>query len=236
MNILVINPNTSAEMTKGIYESAVAAKSAGTEITAVNPQHGPECVEGTSDELTAAYQLLDIVRTAEREGRYDAYVVACFGDPGVDALRELTEKPVIGVAEAAIHLSAFISGKFSIVSILPRCLVHLEELVRRCGAGHRLASIKTPNIGVLDFHKSPEQAEKKLLAAAKEAVSADLAEVVILGCAGMSGFAGLVSREIGVPVLDSVMAGVKVAEALVDMGLKTSKRNTYAPPTEKTYK
>lgn len=236
MKLLVINPNTSNEMTDGIYQSAIAAKQLSTQITAVNPTHGPECVEGTADELAAAYQLMDIVREAEEKHDYDAYIVACFGDPGVDALRELTDKPVVGVAEAAIQLSSFISGKFSIVSILPRCLIHLEELVRRYGGERRLASIKTPNIGVLDFHKDPEVAQQKLLTAAREAVCEDFAEAVILGCAGMSGFADMVAREIGVPVLDTVTAAVKVAEALVDMKLKTSKRNTYALPTQKRYK
>ena len=236
MKILVINPNTSTEMTEDIRRSAMAAKQPSTEIVAVNPQHGPECVEGTADELMAAYQLLAIVEQAEKEENYDAYIVACFGDPGVDALRELTDKPVIGVAGAAIQLASFIGAKFSIVSILPRCLMHLEELAARYSGEKQLASIKTPNIGVLDFHTDPESAQRKLIAAAREAVEEDLAETVILGCAGMSGFAGLVSRNIGVPVIDSVTAAVKTAEALVDMGLKTSKRNTYASPTQKNYR
>lgn len=236
MRILVINPNTSADMTEDIYQSAVAAKQSATKVKVTNPLHGPECVEGMADELMAAYHLLDIIREAESTDHFDAYIVACFGDPGVDALRELTDKPVVGVAEAAIRLSSFISGKFSIVSILPRCLIHLEDLVRRYGGEKRLASIKTPNIGVLDFHKDAESAKQKLLSAADEAVREDFAEAVILGCAGMSGFADLVAGEIGVPVIDSVTAAVKVAESLVDMRLKTSKRNTYAPPTGKKYK
>lgn len=236
MKILVINPNMSAEMTEGIYQSAIFAKQPAAEITAVNPDYGPECIEGASDETTAAYQLLEIVRTAEHEEDYDAYVVACFGDPGVEALRELTEKPVIGVAEAAIHMSAFVGAKFAIVSILPRCRAHLEELVHRCGGENRLACIKTPDIGVLEFHTNPEGARDKLITAAKEAVEEDLAEVIILGCAGMSGLADFVSKRIGVPVLDSVTTAVKLAESLVDMEVGTSKQNTYAAPTKKEYK
>ena len=236
MKILVINPNTSEEMTEGIYRSAIAAKQESTEITAVNPPHGPECVEGTSDELAAAYHVMEVVKKAEKEADYDAYVVACFGDPGVDAIRELTDKPVVGVAESAILMSEFISGKFAIISILPRCLAHLEEMVHKYGAEHRVACIRTPNIGVLDFHKEPKTAEAKLMNASKAAVEEDYAEAIILGCAGMSGMAEYVSERVGVPVLDSVTCAVKMAESLVDIGLKTSKRNTYATPTEKIYK
>lgn len=236
MKILIINPNTSEEMTQAIYQSAVAVKQESTEITAVNPPHGPECVEGSIDELTAAYHLIDIIKTAEATGDYDAYIVACFGDPAVEALRELTDKPVVGVAEAAMRLAPFISGKFAIVSILPRCLVHLEELAHRYGVSHKLTSIKTPNIGVLEFHTDQAAAEEKLVSAAREAVEREYAEAIILGCAGMSGFSDFLSQKIGVPVLDSVSCAVKIAEGLVDLSLTTSKRNTYAVPTEKLYK
>lgn len=236
MKIKIINPNTSNELTAGIYESACAVKRSDSEIICTNPPHGPICIESTTDEAIATYYLIEELKKSEAEGCYDAYIIACFGDPGVDALRELTDKPVIGIAEAAIHMCAFISAKFSIVSILPRVRKHLEELVHRAGAENRLASIKTPNLGVMAFHENEAKAKKTLIDASRDAVNDDLAECIILGCAGMTGFSDIVSKEIGVPVLDSVCIAVKTAEALVDLGVKTSKSNTYALPTYKEYK
>lgn len=236
MKIKVINPNTSEEMTKDIYASACAAKKADTVIVCTNPPHGPTCVEGASDAVISTYYLLQEVKKSEEEGGYDAYVIACFGDPGVDAIREITDKPVVGVAEAAFHMSAFLGAKFSVVSTLPRMRKDMEDRIRRHGGESRLASIRTPNLPVLAFHDDYEGAKKTLINAAREAVQDDLAEVIILGCAGMSGFADEVSREVGVPVIDTVMAAVKIAENLVDLKLKTSKSNTYQEPTLKEYK
>lgn len=236
MKIKVINPNTSEEMTKDIYHSACAAKKADTVIVCTNPEHGPGCVEGASDAVVSTYYLLEEIKKSEKEGGYDAYIIACFGDPGVDAIREITDKPVIGIAEAAFHMSAFLGAKFSVVSTLPRMRMDMEERIRRHGAEVRLASIRTPNLPVLAFHEDLAGAKKTLINAAKEAVENDLAEVIILGCAGMSGFADEVSQAVGVPVIDTVTTAVKVAESLVDMKLKTSKSNTYQKPTPKIFK
>lgn len=88
---------------------------------------GPRGAEGALDEVMVSYNLVEVVRQAEAEGGYDAYVVACFGDPAVDALREITDKPVVGVAEAAFHLATFLCGKFAIVSTLPRVRKNMED-------------------------------------------------------------------------------------------------------------
>ena len=235
MKILVINPNTTDDMTRDIGASARASARPDTEIVFTNPLHGPACAEGALDEVMVSYNLVEVVRQAEAEGGYDAYVVACFGDPAVDALREITDKPVVGVAEAAFHLATFLCGKFAIVSTLPRVRKNMEDRLRHHGVIDRVATIRTPDLPVLAFHDDLENARRTLIEAAREAVEQDLAELIILGCAGMSGFADIVSKEIGVPVLDTVMCAVKVAESLVDLGLKTSKSNTYQTPTEKVY-
>ncbi|WP_181151924.1 MULTISPECIES: aspartate/glutamate racemase family protein [unclassified Arthrobacter] len=235
MRILVINPNSSSALTESVAEAAQQVVAPGTIISATNPSRGPAVIEGSYDEVLATFHLLEEVERAERENPPDAYVIACFGDPGLDAVKELTDRPVVGVAEAAIHMSSFVAATFSVVSILPRVRKHLHDLVRQAGATNRLASIKLPNLGVMAFHEDEHAALETLKQAAKEAVQEDGAESIVLGCAGMVGFARQLSDELGVPVIDPVEAACRVAESLVALGYQTSKANSYQKPTEKQY-
>ena len=133
-------------------------------------------------------------------------------------------------------LASFVAGKFSIVTIMPRIRMMLEELVQRVGVGHRLASIRTSNLTVLDFMKDFEGCKRILIEQAKDTIEKDYAEAIILGCAGMAGFAAEVAKEVNVPVFDAVASAIKVAEALVDMKMKTSKVLSYKRPEKKEFK
>ena len=112
MKIKVINPNTTLEMTEGIGEAARSVAGAGTEIVAVSPEFGPESIESYYDEQVAACGVLDEVRKGEAEG-VDAYVIACYGDPGLHAAREVTEKPVVGIAEASFYTASMVAARFT---------------------------------------------------------------------------------------------------------------------------
>ncbi len=118
MKILVVNPNTSSAMTEAIARAARQAARAGTEVDCVSPDFGSRLIEGHAEEATAAAATLEaIARECDRD---EAFVIACFGDPGLAASRELADVPVIGIAEAAMHLSCLVAHRFSIVSVLPR--------------------------------------------------------------------------------------------------------------------
>jgi allantoin racemase len=236
MKIKVINPNTTIEMTKDICTSAHYFSRPDTEIVCVNPEKGPVSIEGFYDESIGILGLIEELLKSERTDKTDAYVVACFGDPGLYALRELTEKPVVGIAESAMMLATIVAGKFSIVTIMPRIRMLLEELVQRIGVKHRLASIRTPNLTVLDFIKDFERCKNILIEESRYAIEKDYAEAIILGCAGMAGFAAEVQKEVKVPVFDAVASAIKIAEALVDMGVKTSKALSYRRPEKKEFK
>jgi len=236
MKIKVINPNTTAEMTEEIRISAQAAARPDTEIICFNPEKGPATIESWYDDYVATFWLIEELLKSEKNDPPDAYVSACFGDPGIYAMRELTEKPVVGIAEAAIAFSSFIAVRFSIISVIPRIRLMLEEVVRRCGAEHRCAAIRTPNLTVMDYVTDPDRCQKILIEEAKKAVAEDYAEALLLGCAGMGTFVDAVRQAVPVPVLDAVASAVKVAESLVDLGLKTSKALTYMPPGKKEFK
>ena len=150
MKILVINPNTTVSMTEAIGEACVKAAQPTTEITAISPRRGPRSIEGYVEDYVAAVATLETI--AENRGRYDAFVIACFGDPGLHAARELVEEPVIGIAEAAMHMSCLVAHKFSIVSVIHRIKPLLEDMVKTAGMTDRCASIRThrrPRCGLL---------------------------------------------------------------------------------------
>jgi hypothetical protein len=117
MNILLINPNTSTSMTEAIGAAARAVAAPGTHIRAVHPSFGPLSIESHYDEAFAAAGVAEQVRLAT-DPRPDAVVIACFGDPGLEAAREATDAPVIGIAEAAFHAASMLATGFAPVKSL----------------------------------------------------------------------------------------------------------------------
>lgn len=234
MKIKVINPNTTLEMTRGIAEAGGLAARPGTEILAVSPESGPASIESYYDEYLCIPGVLDEIKKGEEEGA-DAYVIACYGDPGLQAAREVTSAPVVGIAEASMYLASMLAARFSIVTVLPRIRTMMEELVASYGMAHRVVSIRTTPLGVLDIERDPEASWAMVRDDARRAVEEDGAEAVLLGCAGMAEFAASIEDELDVPVIDGVVAAVKFAEGMVDLGKKTSKRKTYRPPERKSF-
>ena len=234
MRILVVNPNTTAGMTEAIGSSARAVAAAGTEIIAVNPTKGPPSIEGHYDEAVSVIGMLEEIRRGEQEG-CDGYVIACFGDPGLDAAREIARGPVIGIAEAAFHAASFLATAFSVVTTLGRTCVITRHLLERYGMAHLCRNIRATEIAVLDLEDESGNARRAIADECRRAVEEDLAGAIVLGCAGMTDFAREISEEIGVPVVDGVPAAVKFVEALVAMGLRTSKHGDLAAPIAKSY-
>ena len=234
MRILVINPNTTLSMTAKIERAGRAAAAPGTEVTAVSPAMGPASIEGYYDEAFAVPGVVDEVRKGEAEG-CDGYVVACFDDTGVDAARCLASGPVLGIAEAAMHAATLIAGSFTIVSTLGRSAPALEHLVHKYGFGHRCRRVRTAEVPVLALEEPGSGALDRLRAEIARAVAEDRCEAIVLGCAGMADLNARLATEYGLPVVDGVAAAVKLVEALVGLGLGTSKALGYARPLPKRY-
>lgn len=232
MQIRVINPNTTAWMTDGIRTSASAVAAPGTTIVAVNPTMGPVSIESHYDEALAVPGLLEQIAIGNAEGA-DAFVVACFGDPGLDAARELAQGPVIGIAEAAMHLATLVGRSFSIVTTLSRTSGRALDLVRRAGFDAACVGIRACEIAVLDLDDPRSNAYSLILDECQRAVADDGADSIVLGCAGMASLFTRLSSATGVPVIDGVAAATKLAESLVAIGATTSRRSEYATPLPK---
>jgi len=234
MQIRVINPNTTAGMTVSIGAAARAVSASGTEIIAVNPSFGAPSIECHHDDVWAAAGVTEQVRRGEAEGA-DAYVIACFGDPGLHAARELARGPVIGIAEAAFHAASLVATGFSVVTTLTRTCVIAEHLVLQYGFERRCRGIHGTDIAVLELDDPQSDAFARVLASAQAALEHDRSGAIVLGCAGMADLCRSLQQRLGVPVIDGVAAAVKLAEGLVSMGVGTSKRGDYAAPLAKDY-
>jgi allantoin racemase len=230
MRILVVNPNTSREMTETIRAAASAAgQVVGVAVDTVCPSAGPESIEGRFDEIVSAYWTLDCVLQIVEQ--YAGVVVACYGPhPAIEALREAVDIPILGIMEASILYALPLGSRFSIVTTSPRWQPLLEEGVTLLGLSDRCASVRSSGLAVLDLERLPsEQVRLRLADEARAAVEEDGAEVILLGCAGMAGLQSAVAAAVDVPVVDPVWAGVTLVGALARGGARTSKRNRYRP-------
>jgi allantoin racemase len=231
--ILVVNPNTTAAMTHRIAASARAAAASGTTIDAVTSAMGPASIEGYYDEAFAVPGVVQAIAAGEAAGA-DGAVIACFDDTGLDAARSAVAIPVVGICEAAIHLVSLLAHHFAIITTLSRSVAPLEVLAARYGAGHR-CTVRAAEVPVLALEESPAAAEAKIEAEIARALTETRAEAIVLGCAGMTDLVAALSRKFGVPVVDGVVAAVKLVEGLAAVGLKTSKTGAYARPLAKSY-
>jgi allantoin racemase len=239
VRIHLINPNTSRAMTA---KTAVTAREvAGPDVDVVatcpDPGAGPAAVESHTDEAWAALVVAQQVAAAESAGGgagdvgpADGYVVACFGDPGLDAARELTDGPVVGIAEAAMHVATLSGRTFAVVTTLSRTLGRAHDLVRRYGFEDACVAMYAADVPVLELEDAGSAAREKIAELCERAVRYDGADTVVLGCAGMTDLCADLTKRTGVPVIDGVAAAVGLVSGMVRMGVGTSKRDEYASP------
>ncbi len=232
MRIHVVNPNTTGSMTLKIGLAAKAAASPGVEVTVSNPDFGPSSIEGYFDE---AFSVPGLIEEVGKAAGADAFVVACFDDTGLDAARCATSAPVIGIGEAAFHMASLIAAKFSVVTTLSRSIVPIEHNLSKYGLGVRCARVRAAEVPVLALEEPHSGARQTIEKEIARALAEDGAEAIVLGCAGMTDLAHDLERKAGVPVLDGVACAVSLAESMVRLGLRTSKRRTYAAPLAKPY-
>src|SRR5262245_23968757 len=232
MDILVVNPNTTASMTETIRRAAEKSAAPGTRIVAVNPPSGPESIEGFYDDALAVPGLLAEIAKGEAQG-VAAHVIACFDDTGLDAARSLACAPVVGIGEAAFHVASLIAGRFGVVTTLARSVPTIEFNLIRYGLAARCARVRASDVAVLDLEKRQSHAIGRIDAQIAAAKSDDGAEAIVLGCAGMADLAADLTARHGLPVIDGVAAAVALAETLVRLGVRTAKLGGYAPPLPK---
>ena len=206
--LLLINPNTTAAVT-GKVAAAAAVALPGVAITPVTGRFGTAYISSRASFAVAAHAALDAF--AAHAPGHDAVLLACFGDPGLDALREISPVPVIGLVEAACAEAAHDGRRFAIVTGGERWGPMLTEMIAQRGLGDALAALVTVAPTGGQIAEDPDAA-LALLAESCEACARDHgAQAVILGGAGLIGLAGRVAPRVGVPGLWWVGGGVRAA-------------------------
>lgn len=211
MRLLLINPNTTPAITDLVARHARRLLGEEAEIAAVTGRFGARYVASRAAYAVAAHAALDAF--AEHGEGCAAVLVACFGDPGLDAVREISPVPVVGMAEASCHMACLLGRRFAIVTGGERWGPMLEDLVAAQGLAGRLAAIRTVAPTGAAIAADPDRAVETLAEACRAAAERDGADVVILGGAGLAGLAARVAERAGTRVICSLEAGLRATVA-----------------------
>lgn len=229
--ILLLNPNTSADITERMMTVARAAAGPDTEIISATAPRGVPYIATRAEAAIGGSLVLEML--AERVGTFDAAIVAAFGDPGLGGARELMPVPVIGLAEASMLTACMLGRRFSIVSFARALGPWYRECVEQHGLTGRLASIRLLDDPFASVSRVSEDKETLLVELARRAVEEDEADVVVLAGAPLAGLAARVRDRVPVPIVEGVAAAVGQAELLVTLQTLKARAGTYRRPDAK---
>ncbi|MGC8701221.1 MAG: aspartate/glutamate racemase family protein [Thermoplasmata archaeon] len=198
-------------------------------------EKGSTSIEDAYDEAINTPFILEKIR--DLENNYDAIVIDCFGDPGLDAAREITKVPVIGVNEASTHLASQISSKFSIINILPETENLIYKILKKNGLSENLASIITINIPVLSLEENLNVTAESIKKGIEKAIREDGAESIVFGCTGMTSVLNnvvekLKFQKMEIPIIEPLSTGIFTAVSWILLSIAQSKF-TYMYPRKK---
>jgi allantoin racemase len=229
--LAVLHVNTNPAGVDELSESVAAALPAEATFEVLCAKRGAESVESYADEAIAAAEVCELVRG---NPSFDAYLVGCFSDPGVDAARELTTAPVVGVSEAAYVSACLIARRFAVLTTLRRGVPELEDSLRERGIAHRCVAVVATDVPVADHGPQNPDSTRALIDAGRRSLSLG-AEALVLACAGMAGVGRAVAEAVGLPVCDGVGFGALLAYSTWKAGLQTSKAGGYSWPEPVPY-
>ncbi|MGG5885698.1 aspartate/glutamate racemase family protein [Falsiroseomonas sp. HC035] len=215
MRLLVVNSNTTDSVTARIGAAARAAASTGTVVQAISAPFGLPLIVSRADWLVAGPATLAAL--AAHRGHYDAAIIACFGDPGLDAAKELLDVPVLGISEAAFHAAAMLGRRFGVVSFTTALRPMFEDCLAHHGLGARCAGFRMGPAFAGDPGLVAEERAELLVELCRQSVEQDGAEAVILAGGPLAGLAPVIAHRVQVPLVDGTAAAVRLAEAMVGL-------------------
>lgn len=215
--ILWINPGEPiGDLNREFQEILEKEKRTDTEVKVVSTGRGPRDLEYRYYEALVLADTLHRIKKAEKEG-YDAAIIGCFYDPGLQEAKEVANIIVTAPAEASMHIAATLGHKFSIIIGRDKWIPQMMENAINYGLKNKVASFKSIGLRVSELRKDKKDTANRIREAAKEAVEQDLAEVIILGCTMEYGFFREIQKSIGVPIIDPLLAAFKYAELLIEL-------------------
>ena len=207
--ILVINPNSTEVVTRGIDEACAPLRMAGgPAIDCVTLKEGPPGIETQQHVDGVVAPMLKMVR--EKEGEYAAFVIACYSDPGLHSVREAARKPVLGIAECGILTALTLGQRFGVIAILQQSIPRHLRYVGALGVTERLAAELPVGLQVVEL-ANEEKTFGRMVAVGKALREQHGADVVVMGCAGMARYRKPLQDAIGIPVVEPTQAAVTMA-------------------------
>jgi allantoin racemase len=231
MRILLLNPNTSEAITARLMSVAKGAAMPGTEIVGMTATRGVPYIASRAEAQIGGAIALEML--AERHDKFDAAIIAAFGDPGLPAARELFDIPVVGMAEASMITACLVGRRFALVTFSTALGGWFAECVELNGFGDRCCGIRTLADAVGSVADVQEEKEELLVELMLRTVADDGADVIVLAGAPLAGLAGKVAARVPVPVVDQMAAAVMQAETLVRLGLRKASVGSYRRPEPK---
>ncbi len=192
---------------------------------------GPTSIESAYEEYLSVPGAIERLVEAERTG-FDGVVLGCFGDPGIDAMREMVSIPVIGPGEASMLFAASLGHRFGIITVLASIIPLLERLAWQVGVDRKLATVRAIDLPVLELDRDPHETLARMIRESEAARDHDRADVIIMGCMSMA-FQELhkdIAAHLGIPVINPLHTAVKMMQALCELGLTHSRTAYPIPP------
>lgn len=215
-SILVINPNSTETVTRAMDEACEPLRiPGGPAIECVTLKEGPPGIETQRHVDSVVGPLIRMV--SEREKGHDAFVIACFSDPGLHSVREVTRKPVLGIAECGI-LTALTQGqKFGVIAILQQSIARHLRYIGALGLADRLAAELPAGLGVTELNDE-KKTFARMVETGRKLRDDHGADVVVMGCAGMAPYRRRLQDALGLPVVEPTQAAVAMAIGRVRLG------------------
>ncbi len=218
--ILVINPNSTEAVTRGIDEACAPLRMpGGPAIECVTLKEGPPGIE-TQQHVDAVVQpLLKKIRGAESE--YSAFVIACYSDPGLHSIREATRKPVLGISECGILTALTLGQKFGVIAILQKSIARHLRYMGALGVTDRLAGELPVGLPVVELGDA-SKTFGRMVEVGRRLREEHGADVIVMGCAGMARYRKPLQDEVGIPVVEPTQAAVAMAIGRVRLAWEAS--------------
>lgn len=213
MKLLVLNPNTTQQVTDTVAAAAKAAADPGTELVFATGRFGPDVIASRAEDIMAAHAALEIA--AQHADKCDAVVIAASWDSGLFGIREAMRVPVVGLTEAAVHVASMLGDRFGLVTFGARSVPAYRNRVISYGLGDRLAGVGCVDIDRTSIYEDRAGTVAKLVASARDLIDNHGAEVIIPSGAVLAGLNVDIQSQLAVPVLDTVSCAVQLAQTLV---------------------
>ncbi len=215
MSLVVINPNSSQSVTDGIARALIPLQGGIVSIRCLTLEEGPPGIES---QVQADLTIAPMLRLAAAQSDASGYVIACFGDPGLHALRDQTALPVLGIQEAAVMTALTLGQRFGVIAILPGSIPRHLRAFGAMGVLDRLAGDRALGLGVAELSE-PGRSLTAMIETGHRLRDEDGADVLIMGCAGMADYRDTLEAETGLPVVEPCQAAAAMALGQIALNL-----------------